>query len=399
MRFIIPAAIVGITVATTARADTEYSVMIRDLGLAQTLEALTRIDNPNASDRFAMGGVQFLGVVENALQTQYRVGVDQEMADMSGLPFLRLPVGENPNAEGFYPEVIEEVFTAALSDLEAALTELDQIGDADEVGVVIDTADLWFDVNMNGTRDAGESLFEVAGGDLDRGLAEGFVPPVVRFDTSDAAWLSAYAHLLSGASETILSLGPTEAIERVTTSAAAFDTLNQGVHQERFMPGEDDWVDVAAMFIHAIEGPPDATRTRAAHAHFLAMIEDNKVFWDRVSRETDNDREWIPNKAQQSALPIPFPEDLGDLWRAVLTEAEMLLNGDLVLRHWRLPIGMGIDVAAFMQDPPDLDLVALIQGESILPYVKEGPAMNAAAWRTFQLMVGGDAVFYAIILN
>ncbi|AKS45034.1 hypothetical protein SAMN05444287_0122 [Octadecabacter temperatus] len=399
MRFIIPAAIVGITVAAAARADTEYSAMIRDLGLSQTKSALSEISNPTPSDRFALGGVHFLSVVEQALQTQYRVGVDQEMAEMSGLPFLRLPVAQNPSPEGFYPEVIEEIFTAALADLDGALDQLDEISDGDDVGVVINTADLWFDINMNGTYDAGESLFEVAGGDLNRGLDTDFVPPIVRFDTSDAAWLSAYAHLLSGVSETILAVSPSQAIERVTTSAAVFQEMGRDEREYLMFYDEDRWLDMAAMFIHAIEGPVDVDRSRAAHTHFLGMIQDNKVFWDRVSRENDNDREWIPNKAQDSALPIPFPADLGDQWRNVLTEAEMMLNGELLIPHWRLPEGMGINVAAFMQNPPELDIIALIQGESILPYVERGPEMSGQAWRSFERMVGGDAAFYAVILN
>ena len=317
---------------------------------------------------------------------------------MSGLPFLRLPVAPNPAPEGFYPAVIEEIFTAALSDLDGALVQLDQITDSDDVAVVIDTDDLWFDVNANGTRDAGEGLFAIAGADLSRALNSDFVAPVVRFDTSDAAWLSAYAHLLSGASETVLSLDPTAAIARVTESAAAIEALH-GQRQMIFMPDEDEWVDVVAMFIHAIEGTPDPVRTRAAHGHFLAMIQDNKLFWDRVSREDDNDREWIPNKTQVSALPVPFPPELGDQWRSVLTEAEMLLNGDLLISHWRFPTGTGINVATFMQDPPELNVISMIQGETFVPYVESGPEMSGQAWRTFERMLGGDAILYAIILN
>lgn len=398
MRYIIPTALVGFTLAADVCAETDYSAMIRDLGLSLTRDALSDIADPTPSERFALGGLHFLGVVEQALQIQYRVGINQEMANMSGLPFLRLAIASNPDPEGFYPEAIEEIFTTALTDLQGALTQLDQIGDTDEVGVVIDTADLWFDINMNGSRDAGESLFDVAGADLNRALASGFTPPVVRFDTSDAAWLSAYAHLVSGVSEAILAVDPTEAIERVTASAAAFDAL-AGQRPMLFMPAEETWVDVAAMFIHAIQGPPDAVRTRAAHGHFLAMIQDNRVFWDRVSRETDDDREWIPNKLQTSALPIPFPPELGDQWRGILSEIVMMLTGDLLVSHWRLPDGMGINAAAFMQNPPDIDIIALLQGESILPYAERGPEISGQSWRSFDRMLGGASVFYAIILN
>ena len=399
MRFPTVLTLASITLATSAAAETDYSAMIAQTGLTATEANLSALSDPTPSDMFALGGVRFLGAVEGALQTLYATQINRDMAEMSDLPFLRLPLPPNPEAAPFRPAVIAETFTAALDDLDGSLAALDTITDADSVGVTINTADLWFDINANGTREAGEGLFEVAAGQLNRDLDGTLAPPVVRFDTSDAAWLSAYAHLLSGVSETILALDPTSAITRVTDSAAAMAALNDGGRQMIFMPDEDNWVDVVAMFIHAIEGQPDVDRSRKAHAHFLAMIADNLTFWSRVATETDNKLEWIPNPNQTSALPLAFPADIGSQWRMVLAEAEAVLTGDLLIPHWRLGRGAGINLAKAMQNPPDIDIIAIIQGEGVLPYLEEGTRMSGNSLRQFQRMVGGDAGLFMVILN
>ncbi len=397
----IPAAIAlaSITLATTANAQTDYSAMIAQDGLTATEANLSALPNQTPSDMFVLGGVRFLGAIEGALQTLYATQINREMAEMSDLPFLRIPLPPNPNAAPFTPEVIADTFANALQELDGSLVALDTIADTDNVAVTINTADLWFDINANGARDAGEGMLETAATQMNRGLDGAGTPPVVRFDTADAAWLSAYAHLLSGVSETVLALDPTSAIQRVTESAAAMDALNDGGRQMVFMPDEDTWVDVLAMFIHAIEGQPDVERSRNAHAHFLGMIEDNQTFWSRVATETDNKLEWIPNPNQTSALPLDFPADVGSQWRMVLAEAEAVLKGDLLIPHWRLGNGAGINLASIMQNPPEIDIISIIQGEGVLPYIEEGTRMSGQSLRQFQRMLGGDAALFMIIFN
>lgn len=399
MRITAAITLASITLATTANAQTDYSAMIAQEGLAATQANLSALPDQTPSDMFALGGVRFLGAIEGALQTLYATQINREMAQMSDLPFLRLPLPPNPDAAPFKPEVIADTFSNALKDLESSLAALDTITDSDSVAVTINTADLWFDINANGIRDAGEGMLETAATQMNRGLDGAGAPPVVRFDTSDAAWLSAYAHLLSGVSEAVLALDPTSAIQRVTESAAAMDALNDEGRQMIFMPGEDMWVDVLAMFIHAIEGQPDVERSRNAHAHFLGMIADNQTFWSRVATETDNKLEWIPNPSQTSALPLDFPSDVGSQWRMVLAEAEAVLKGNLLIPHWRLGSGAGINLAEFMQNPPEIDIISIIQGEGVLPYIEEGTRMSGQSLRQFERMLGGDAALFMIIFN
>lgn len=382
-------------------APEDYSAQIAQQGLRATEATLVARDDPTPDDLFALGGVRFLGAVENALQTRYRFGLSQGLTTMSEIPILRLPIGENPVPEPFDPAVIEALFLAVTQDMAGAIAALDRINDAMEVGVVIRTQDLWFDINMNGTRDDCEGVLDVAG----LALTGGFGPPpaglTVRFDTADAAWLSAYAHLLSGLSETVLALQPAEAIARVTTSREAREALSPVVPTGGwFDPREmTDVVDLLAMFVYTLEGQPDAARSRAAHAHFLAMIADNRTFWSRVARETDNDAEWIPNKNQTSALGIDFPAETGPMWLDVLAELDALLRGDLLIPHFTLGQDAGINLARLMQDPPPLDIVGLVQGGTLILYMERGPRISGQALARFDDMLLGDAPLFMLILN
>ena len=385
-----------------AQADYSYNAMIETTGLSATATTLLAIPDPTPSDRFALGGVRFLAAIETALQTRYRTGMSGSLTMMADLPILRLTIPENPNPEPFDPAIIEQMFLAVTTDLDGAIAALDGIGDDDPVSVIIDTGYIWFDINMNATRDDGEGLAEVAGFFLSGGFDASPGNVTIRFDTSDAAWLSAYAHFLSGVSETLLAFSPTDSIARIHDATAQMQALSPVVmdpsnYLDLSQFGEV--ADLVAIVLGALEQQPDATRTRAAHAHFLSMIADNRTFWARVATETDNDAEWIPNKNQQSALPIPFPADTGARWQAVLSDAEAVLNGEQLIPHWRLGEGAGVNLARLFQDPPVLDVIGLVQGVTLVPYMEHGLLMDGTSLTMFDQLMQGDAGLFMVILN
>ncbi len=384
-----------------AQSDLAISEMIATSGLAAAADTLAALPAPTATDRFALGGVRFLGALETALQARYAAGIPDSFSMLVDLPVLRLPIPENPTPGPFDPAMIEQMFGEMTADLALAIAALDGITDADAVSLRIDTADIWFDITGNGKRDEGEGLGDVTGF-----LLGGFEPVpmniTVNFDTADAAWLSAYAHLLSGLSEVFLAFSPTESIRTVLDAEAAMATLAPPVDAGlgyMDMPMMRDMADLFAILIGAIEQQPDPAHTQAAHAHLLDMIADNRTFWLRVAKETDNDAEWIPNKNQQSVLPIAFPADTGTRWLLVLSEAEALLNGTLLVPYWRLGDGAGINIGRMFTDPPLVDIAAFIQGYGLLPYMERGPLISGQSLMAFDQLVQGNAGLYMIVLN
>jgi len=388
---------VALAFACAPAAAETLSQEIGRMGLSQTRDRLAALTSPSGEDLFAQAGLSFLGGVEGALQLRWQTGI---RADWSELPVLRLPIPENPEARAFAPADFTTLITGLDAEMEAARTALAALDDQ-PFALEIRLADLWFDINMNATRDEGEDITSVAG--LMGGgriIGVQVADPVIRFDSADAAWLSAYTHFLSGFAATALAYDPEPAIQRVMDSSAAIYALwgdTPPPNAMDMMFGRQ--VDRIAMVLFALSKTPDKALAQKAHDHFLAMIEDNRRFWSLVALEPDNDREWVPNDAQVSGLGIVMPPGTGERWQAVLADAEAMLKGEMLIPHWRFGAEAGINLKKAFENPPPVDLVTWIQGEGLLPYAEKGPRVSPAAWNDFERLVSGDAILFAVFLN
>ena len=383
----------------TAPASAEtLSEEIARAGLAPTEARLAALPAPTNEELFALAGLRFLGGIEAALHLRWQTGV---RADWSELPILRLPIPENPAARPFAPADFTTLVKGLDADMEAARAALAQLGDG-PFSLDIRLADLWFDIDGNGSRDAGEDVASVTGMVLGGGRMAGspVSDPIIAFDTADAAWLSAYTHFLSGFAKTALAYDPEPAIQRVMDSSAAIYALWGDIPPPNAMDmmfGRQ--VDRLAMVLHALSQTPDKALAAEAHAHFLAMITENRRFWSLVALETDNRNEWVPNATQVSGLGLFVPPETGERWQAVLADAEKALTGEVLIPHWRFGGGAGINLKKAFENPPPFDLVTWIQGEGLLPYAETGTRMSMQSWRDFEMLVRGDAVLFAIFLN
>lgn len=398
MRSVAGSIVLVFALSGPALADLTLSTEIGTTGIAATAARLSALPSPTPDEAFALGGLRFLSGVERALQLRWQTGV---RADWSELPILRLPIPENPAARPFVAADITTLFTDIDTDMQSARDALVQV--KGDVGLEIRVSDLWFDINADGKRDEGEDVFAVAGMSLANITPWGMqLPPdpVIRFDTADVAWLSAYTHFLSAFSETALAFNPEPVVARVIASAEAAKALwgdTPPPNAMDMMFGRQ--VDRAAMILLALQQKPDATRARAAHAHLLSMITENRRFWALLAQETDNDREWVPNDGQTSALGLPMPPGTGERWQAVLADGEKILKGELLVPFWRFGGEAGIDVKAMFDNPPAFDIITMVQGEAFLPYAKKGTRATAQSWRDFQNIVQGDAALFAVFLN
>jgi hypothetical protein len=383
--------------ATPLSAET-LSQEIARAGLSATESRLAALPAPTNEDLFALAGLRFLGGIEQALQLRWKTGVK---ADWSELPILRLPVPENPNAIPFQAADFTALIRNLDADMDASRAALAQLGDK-PFALEVRMADLWFDINANGTREPGEDLAAVTGMALGggRGMGVAVADPVITFDTADAAWLAAYTHFLSGVASTALAYDPEPAIQRVLDSSKALYAL-WGTTPPRnamdMMFGRQ--VDRAAMVLLALATTPDKALAQKAYDHFLSMIAENRRFWSLVALETDDTGEWIPNDGQTSGLGLRMPPGTGDRWRAVLADAEKVLKGELLIPHWRFGAEAGINLKKAFENPPPVDLVTWIQGEGLLPYAEKGPQMSMQSWRDFEDIIQGDAMLFAVFLN
>lgn len=387
--------------ATPLQAET-ISAEIGRTGLGATEARLAALTDPGDAERFALGGVRFLSAVEAALQLRYAAG----LTDRTGmLPFLRLPLADNPAPQPFQPAMISDLFRGVDATLSQARAPLTEIAPNSDFALKVNFADLWFDINANKTRDTGEDAMAVLGPMLLGWQWDARDPataaPVVKFDAADAAWLSAYTHLLQGVSAIVLAYDPTEPIDRILQSHAKMQSL--GGVSPSFITGAGgaglDELDVIAIVIAALQQQPKADQMAKARLHFLDMIADNRRFWAAVALETDDANEWLPNDKQHSALGLTLPPDTGKVWLSVLNDAEALLNGDKLAPYWRQEGAAGVNIAKVFTDPRPADLAGWLQGWAAAPYLESGAVVSAQNWSAFEQLVGGEAMLLSFYLN
>lgn len=367
-------------------------------GIGPTAARLAALPSPAGAELFALAGLRFLGGVERALQLRWQTGV---RADWSELPVLRLPIPENPAARPFLPADFTALLTGLDADMDSARGTLAELADQ-PFTLEIRIADLWFDINLSGTRDEGEDIASVAGLTLGgAGMIAAPVPdPVIRFDSADAAWLTAYTHFLSGFVATARAYDPEPAIRRVLDSSTAIHALwgdTPPPNALDMMFGRQ--VDRIAMILFALSKTPDRALALKAHGHFLSMITENRRFWSLLALEEDNDREWVPNDRQTSGLGLNVPPGTGERWLAVLADAEAVLQGEALIPHWRFGAEAGINLKKAFENPPAIDPVTFIQGEGLLPFAEKGRRIGPAAWSDFERLISGDAILFAVFLN
>ena len=144
--------------ATPLSAET-LSEEIARAGLAPTEARPAALASPTNEDLFALAGLRFLGGIEAALQLRWQTGV---RSDWSELPILRLPIPENPAARPFDAADFTTLIKGLDADMDGARAALDQLGDK-PFALDIRLADLWFDIDGNGSRGEGEDVGSVTG--------------------------------------------------------------------------------------------------------------------------------------------------------------------------------------------------------------------------------------------
>jgi len=408
------------------------------------------------SDRqavFALGAAHFLGAVEGLGQGLYEHGLTNGQYDpqygipsITDLPFLRLPVPVNPAPEPFTPEVFRQILTEFEARLAFAEATLAQVPEG-PVQLPLDVTRIRLDLNDNGVAEAGESLIEVIG------AISGVYPEspdlTVVFDESDVPWLRGYTHLLAGITDILLAHDWTETVERTFQSAfpqspLASSSLGQGFaerfkqYQNAAKAGEciyphgafdelelsrtpeqiakidaydrcnalldqflfENVADLVA-FVHLFHWPVvDAPRLVTARQHFLHMIALSRDSWALILAETDDNHEWVPSPHQKG--PFTDLQITGFIltnWMDFLDEAEGVLEGRLLIPHWRFP-GKGVNMRRMFEDPRTLDPVLFITGSDALPYIEDGPLAPGSTLQTGEALIfGGGLLAYFLWLN
>lgn len=382
------------------------SVLARRAALAD-LEAV-RPHEPLAS--YTAGAVHFFMGLEKLAQGLYRHGFETPQSFM--LPLMRLPIPDNPNPEPLSYEQFRQIFSDFQAEMREASVRLAEVPQDAEIGIDVDLAKLGIDIDNDGTIAPDESAVAIMaalnGGEMPSEPDAPAPNLTFRFDRADGYWLDGYAHFLSAQAKFWLA----------HDFRAMFD---QSFHmlfpradlplQQALVPTapptgmiSSEWrIADAISMIHLINWPVAEPQLRKeARQDLLEMINLSRQNWRAIRAETDNDREWLPGPHQTgvhvlTGLEVTEQEVLG--WAKALDLAERLLNGEILMPHFRFADG-GIDMKRFFEDPKTFDLVLLITGSGAVPYYSRGPVISDEDWNEVQREFGrGGFMSFALWFN
>ncbi len=368
---------------------------------AVVIGELRRRQGADPQARLGLGIAQFTRAVERFAHGLHRYGF--KMPDNPFMPFLRLPLPLNDQPEAVDYERIRAIYQTFLDDLAAARQTLKSVRSGNSKVVL----------NINAIRlslGAGGRTTLVMSQIIDT-LTGWSVRPVQRvepwevaLDRADALWLAGYSHLLSAGLEFILAHD-----WRHTFDATAHAFFTGHADHQRFadlnassraiIDGEDGFADQIAL-LHLIHWPAgDRARMAAAHAHLKSVLNMSRLTWQAVLAETDDDREWLPAPRQNSTAMRAMPITDGILagWLAVLDELDDVLDGRKLLPHWRF--SQGIDVSMIFKQPQPFDLILLLTGHGVQPFLKPGPKLDGRAWQRWNQIFGNNLLGYAFYFN
>lgn len=364
---------------------------VKDLSIA--LQA-----NPNNDKlRFQLGMLQFFQAVENLEQAWYNYGLSSDLKNnFFPIPFLRLPVPNNPNPQKISYQEFIIIFENIYKDLMLAEQTLAAIKD-NNVSLAIYFGKVYFDIDQDNTRSNQESLSyiyqDITRANFTQEQAKSFQ---IHLDIGDIYWLRAYMHLLSGLVEFFL----------IYDHEKLFDHTAHLFFTDAVNINDFYYIEIIA-FIHLLNLPvTQAEKGVIALEHFKTTVQLSKTAWDFYLQETDDNYEWIPNPNQTGVIPgITITQAMVESWLAVLEETALLLHGEKLAPFWRGYKGLGINLSKIFTNPQPFDLVLWIQGPGMhafieqVSYKEKDKITKVEFWENINRVFNGRLMGFALWFN
>ncbi|CDX63419.1 conserved exported hypothetical protein [Mesorhizobium plurifarium] len=371
------------------------SVADRNTALS-TLEAAAAKDPASA---YAAGAGEFFTALELLAGGLHRHGFESPKSFM--LPLMQLPVPDNPNPQPLTYEEFRAILVAFRDRLEKSAATLGSVPKDADIGMVVDLTRAGIDLNEDGTIAPDESFAAIMASLSRGGIDTGNAAPSLtfRFDRADGFWLQGYAEFLMAQADFWLAHDFRNAFDgsfHMLFPRAKLPLQDALVPLDGGMSGNmfaSEWrfADFISL-VHLVNWPViEPERRQAARRHLLEMIRLSREDWKAILAETDNDREWLPGPQQKGLNPLTgleVGEEQVQAWLATLTLAEDLLEGRVLLPHFRIA-GKGVNMKRFFDEPKPFDLVLSITGPGIAPYLESGRILSSDDFDQIQREFGG----------
>lgn len=394
--------------AGTIAVDALYSGALAD-GLAK-LEPLAAADDPEAW--FGIGAIRLTQTIERLTQALYRHGFDIPNTTTAFGGGVILPIPSNPNAEALDYAGVRSILSDVVTGLDAARPAFETAAQSGDYVIDLNPLKIRIDANGDGTVEDTESLAGLLamwnGVTMDEMLA----PPQpggpsafdhIGFDRADGFWLAGYTQVLAAQADFLL------AHDFETFTNATFHRLfpRAGFPMQDYATGGTLMIDpqtdtgIADLVagIHTLDWPViDRARLEGVRERMLAVLDYSHRNWTAILEETDNDHELLPSPKQTPMIPDTFVDDARvAAWLVTLEKARDVLEGRLLVPHWRFR--QGFDLKTFFEEATETDLVAILTGVGAIPFLKDGPIASPADFRAIEEAFGSDWLGYAFWFN
>lgn len=387
--------------------------------------AIQRCDELHADACFALGLTELIGGVEGLSQALYRHG-----ATAPGMPAAALLLGmgmdggnaipANPNPEPLSYEQLRGYLDAFVASLDVARGRFEQAGVSGDYVMLIDPLRVRIDFDGDGTASADETLaamLEPIGELAD--IPEPDAPPDTRsktkgeppaapdtsigFDRADALWFAGYTQVTAAPVDFLLAHDFSaffEAYLHRVFPRAGLPMQDYSAGGTLMMDAESDaFIADLIAAIHTADFPvTDAQRLAGVLQRLKAIANYSRQNWEEIVAETDDVRELVPSPSQTSIVPgMTVTQEAVDAWMATLDTVDKVLDGELLVPHWRF--SKGFDLKAYFETATETDLVMLLTGRAALPYLKDGPIADARSFAEANRVFGTDWLNYAFWFN
>lgn len=374
--------------------------------IAEGEKALAAIVAKRPDDAEAIAGlglIRLAKATEHFSQALYRYGFQPPHDPVVAVPLLTMPVPPNPTPEVIRYEDARAILQTLVDDLDAVDRTLQPLGDR-PVKLPIAMGQVTLSLAAKGEGET--TLYEVYNAVLlgGQGNHANAGKLVIAFDTGDVLWLRAYTHVLRAGAEFLLARDWHRSFDAAghllfprtdSPLAATLALPTQGL----FTGAEDGRIADGIAWIHLLNWPvAEPERLPRAREHLLAAATLSQEMWASIRAETDNDREWLPNAKQTSLIPgMTITDERIDSWLSLMAESEAILNGDKLLPHWRFE--QGFNLRRLLESPQPFDLVLLLTGTDMVPFLEDGPVSDRSFWEQATGAFEGEFLSFAVWIN
>jgi FixJ family two-component response regulator len=86
-------------------------------------------------------------------------------------------------------------------------------------------------------------------------------------------------------------------------------------------------------------------------------------------------------------------------WTSFLDQAEGVLEGRLLLPHWRFPSTQGVNLRRMFEEPRTLDPIMIVTGAGAIPYIETGEIAAGSTLDTGMGLLEGGLLAYFLWFN